>query len=385
MNGYEDLPMTALSNAAFTAATMDGLTAQSATVSLMEHVQLRSFRDVLVSLADETRLQDILVDGLCANDPSRVRSSVNKKVHDWLSGKYQPTRREDLWELCFILRLSEAQADAFLASTSDAGIHWREPRELVYAFALDRSLRYPEAVALFDRVKPDASADAGTTESFTPLIRQEAQRCRTEDELRDYLRAAASKLGSLHNVAYQHFLSMLQLLDAPESSNGQTERHYTTREIVEEYLDRKLPSTREGKRMDEKRRCILADWPDEISLSRMKNRKADVNRKVLILLFLATDSGDDLEDEWTDDAFYDAEIDEPVEESADAAFRSTLMRMNQMLSDCGFRLLDPRNAFDWLVFYCMRASHRSDEEMDGLNEHLTHVLDALFAASKQEN
>lgn len=385
MNGYEDLPMTALSNAAFTAATMDGLTAQSATVSLMEHVQLRSFRDVLAAHADEGRLQDILVDGLCANDASRVRGSVSKKVHDWLSGKYQPTRRDDLWELCFILKLSETQADAFLASAGDAGIHWREPRELVYAFALDRSMSYPEAVALFDRVKPDASADTGTTESFTPLIRQEAQRCRTEDELRDYLRAAAGKLGSLHNVAYQHFLSMLQLLDAPESSNGQAERHYTTREIVEEYLDRRLPSAREGKRMDEKRRCILADWPDEIILSRMKNRKADVNRKVLILLFLVTDSGDDLEDEWPDEAFYDAEIEEPEEESADAAFRSTLMRMNQMLADCGFRLLDPRNAFDWLVFYCMRATHGSNEEMDGLNEHLTHVLGALFAASRPES
>lgn len=385
VNRHEDAPMTALSNTAFTAATMDGLTAQSATVALMERVQIRSFRDILVSLADESRLQALLVDGLCANDASRVRGSVVKKVHDWLSGKYQPTRREDLWELCFILRLSESQADFFLASASDEGIHWREPQELAFAFALNKGMSYPEAVLLFERVKPTDTASDDTPESFTPLIRQEAQRCQTEAELREYLRAASGKLGSLHNMAYQHFMSMLQLLDAPESLNGQTERHYTTREIVDEYLDRRLPSAREGKKLDEKRRCILADWPDEVILSRMKNRKVDVNRKVLLLLFLATDIGDEPENEWSDDGFYnDEENDEPAEDFADAAFRSTHMRINQMLADCGFRLLDPRNAFDWLVIYCMRASYADDETMDGLNEHLTHVLDALFAASRQE-
>ena len=103
---------------------------------------------------------------------------------------------------------------------------------------------------------------------------------------------------------------------------------------------------------------MLADWPDEVTLSRMKNRKADVTRKVLMLLFLATDDGD-------------------------AAFRSTQLRMNQMLADCGFRKLDPRNAFDWLVLYCMRSS-ADTETMDGLNEQLPYVLEMLFTAAHPE-
>ncbi|MGN0803543.1 MAG: hypothetical protein ACI4MF_13205 [Candidatus Faecivicinus sp.] len=68
---------------------------------------------------------------------------------------------------------------------------------------------------------------------------------------------------------------MMQVLEAPESYAGQDERRYSTREIVEKYLDRKLPSAREGKKLEDKKRCILADWPDEVVLSRMKNRRAD--------------------------------------------------------------------------------------------------------------
>ncbi|MGN0794500.1 MAG: hypothetical protein ACI4MG_08540 [Aristaeellaceae bacterium] len=374
--------MTTLSSAAYAAATADGLSSQSAADVLMEQVQIRSFRDMLTAYADAGSLRGLLVEGLCANDSSRVRESVDKKVRGWLSGKYQPTRREDFMELCFILHLDAGKADAFLAASSDAGLHWREPRELVYAYALDRGMTYPEAVALYNRVQPGQVADDSMVKSFTPLIHQEAQRCRTEDELREYLRSAAGKLGKLHNTAYQHFMAMMKVLEEPESLAGQEEGRYTTREIVEKYLDRKLPTAREGKALEEKKRCVLADWPDEVTLSRMKNRKADVTRKVLMLLFLATDDGDGTGDEWQDDEAYDEE-DWPGEESGDAAFRSTRLRMNQMLADCGFRQLDPRNAFDWLVLYCMRSS-ADTETMDGLNEQLSHVLEMLFTAARPE-
>ena len=380
-------PMTALSSAAFAAATGGSMNAQSAADTLMEQVKIRSFREMLAAYADEGSLRSLLTDGLCANDSTRARASVDKKVRDWLGGKYQPTRREDLFELCFILRLDSRKADAFLAASGDAGLHWREPRELVYAFALDRGMTYPEALALYERVKPGEVADDSVTESFTPLIRQEAQSCRTEEELRSYLRSAAGKLGRLHNTAYQHFTAMLQLLQEPDSANGQDERHYTTREIVEKYLDRQLPSAREGRKLEEKKRCILADWPDEYMLSRMKNRKVDVTRKVLILLFLVTEGGDEGDEDWADDDYlYDEEEDEalPAEEGPDEAFRSVHMRIDQMLTTCGFRPLDPRNAFDWVVLYCMRATQEDLENMDGLNEQLSHVLEVLFAASAPE-
>ena len=72
----------------------------------------------------------------------------------------------------------------------------------------------------------------------------------------------------------------------------------------------------------------------------MLNRKTDVSRKALILLFLATDGGMD------EEAFYE-------DEDAEEFFEDAYSRMNGMLANCGFAPLDPRCAFDWMVLYCM--------------------------------
>lgn len=364
--------MTALSGAAFDAATQSGVSPEAAT-ALLEQVQIRTFRDVLTAFGGED-VRGTLVKGLCLNDPARSREAMDKKVRGWLGGKYQPTKREDLLELCFVLGLDVPRADAFLAMTGEAGLHWRDPREAVYAFALGQGSDYPQAKALLERVMPDgAAADDGA--GYTAAVRQQVLACRSEAELRQYLAGASAQLGSLHNTAYRYFCDMLQTLEQPADDG---ERRYTTREIVETYLDRRLPPARAGKGLEERRRCILADWPDEVVLSRMKNRKADVTRKVLLLLFLATDGAEEESDPWQED-WYDEDWDEG--DDADAAFRSSYMRLNRMLAECGMRMLDPRNAFDWLAIYCMRVGDADD--MAGLNERLTQALAVLFAASQQ--
>ena len=367
--------MTVVSLAAYEAATKDGLSPQEAAIQLLEKVEIRKFKDVLSLFASDREVRELLVNGLCANDAGRSRMSVDKKVRGWLAGKYQPTAREDLLELCFVLHLNTEDADAFLTMTGEEGLHWRDPRELVYAYALERGMSYREAQGLLERVMSEEACADETAQaaSFTPLIRQEMKQCGTEEELREFLSRAAGRLGRLHNSAYRQFTAMLKVLEKPESYVLKSERRYTIREIVQEYLDRKLPSVREGRMLEEKRRSILADWPDEIVLSRMKNRRMDVTRKVLILLFLATDGGEEPQEEWVDEDWEQ----EPPADDADVTFRSSYMRINQMLAECGYRMLDPRNAFDWLVLYCMRVEDEG-AGMDGLNERLTHVLEALF-------
>ena len=169
----------------------------------------------------------------------------------------------------------------------------------------------------------------------------------------------------------------MAVLEKPQSYVGE-EKRYTSREIVEQYLDKHLPSKRGGKAMSEKLKSILVGWPDEVTISRMKNRKADVSRKILILLFLATDGGEPEEESWEECDAYEEEIEE--EDEAELDFRSSYMRMNQMLAGCGYRMLDPRNPFDWIALYCMRVQE-DRESMDGLNERLAHVLDVLFTAA----
>ena len=371
--------MTEISSRAFEAAIIPNMTAQEAADLLMHSIQIRTFADILRSHAQGGDPKQTLVKGLCANDPQRIRASVEKKVRDWLSGRYQPTAREDLLELCFIMELSLEEADEFLAEAGESGLHWRDPRELVYAFALRRRMNYLEAQDLLRRVLPQEIdlEGSGESESFTPLIHKEADAIQTEEELRQYLTQAADRLGTLHNSAYRQFVELMAVLEKPQSYVGE-EKRYTSREIVEQYLDKHLPSKRGGKAMSEKLKSILVGWPDEVTISRMKNRKADVSRKILILLFLATDGGEPEEESWEECDAYEEEIEE--EDEAELDFRSSYMRMNQMLAGCGYRMLDPRNPFDWIALYCMRVQE-DRESMDGLNERLAHVLDVLFTAA----
>ena len=378
--GFTD-GMTVISRKAFESAAALDISADHA-VDALTKVPARSFADVLERFSPKESIRETLVEGLCGNVPSRSRASMDKKVRGWLSGKYQPTAREDLLELCFILKLSVDEADAFLAAVSEEGLHWRDPKELTYAFALQKGISYPEAEALFRRVMPKENAEtAETRDSFTSIIQREAARLGTEEELKQYLRDAKGKLGAFHNRAYQQFVEFLSLLEKPRAVSVDEEENFTIRRIVETYLDNRFPSDWDKKKLDEKRRGILAGWPDEVTLSRMKTGKIDVNRKTLILLFLATDGGEEITDEWQEDVYWDEEEDDAGD--ADADFRSSYLRLNQMLSSCGYRMLDPRSPFDWVVIYCLRVSSDPDA-MEGLSERLSDMLDVLFSASGVE-
>ena len=366
--------MTVLSRQAFDNAGLPNQSARSAAEALAA-VPARSFPDILARFAPTEASRENLTDGLCRNDPARNRASMDKKVRNWLSGRFRPTAREDLWELCFILKMETETADGFLAMTSEEGIHWRDPKELCYAFALRKGMDWPEAQGLLRRVLPEGQAPdaAPNRQAFTQAVRGEADRLETETELAQYLRDAQGKLGAYHNRAYLQFTAYLELLEKPRALNTGEEESYTVRRIVETYLDNKLPPGWDKKKLDEKRQGILAGWPDEVTLSRMKTGSTDVNRKTLMLLFLATDGGEELSDDWEEDA-YDDEEEEP---DADEDFRSSYLRMNQMLSSCGYCMLDSRNPFDWVVLYCMHVSSDPDA-MEGLNERLSEMLEVLF-------
>jgi len=138
----------------------------------------------------------------------------------------------------------------------------------------------------------------------------------------------------------------------------------TTRDVLETYLYRNLIPARENRDAQKTdpffaiRHSIRQNWPDEFALSRMKNRQIDVGRKVLILLFLATDgSNSDYED-----------LDGEEEYTQEEAFLDIYTRLNLMLNSCGFLKLDPRSAFDWMVLFCISTGDlwESDERIQAM-------------------
>lgn len=100
----------------------------------------------------------------------------------------------------------------------------------------------------------------------------------------------------------------------------------------------------------------------------MKSRKADVTRKTLILLFLATYSGEDIFAATLQEGYevypgdYSEDLPFPEDEdlTREDVFLDTKDRIDFMLSLCGFAALDPRSSFDWLILYCMCAEDLLD-------------------------
>lgn len=376
-------------------ATSDSLTLAQAAEQLKENAHVRSLRETLakacgISENDLKALRTFLVEKLLENSPpNTVRDSVERKVRMWLKDEVQTISKQSAIQLSFILGMSADDAGQFLYRACGEGFHWRDPGEIVLLYALSEGMNYQEALILHDTIEKKGLLSIQKregTETLTDVVRTEAEKIRNTSELEDYLREAGPQLGVLHNTAYGLFREYLDLLINPEMNDDLgPEVKISVREITDTYLHQKfIPRIKKGSKKNPKaedlvlsalQRDIQQSWPDETTLSKMLNRKTDVTRKVLILLFLATDGDTKASIQEQDFAFL-TEEDELLPEDEEAGFEDLQFRLNAMLSDCGFAPLDSRTPFDWMVLYCMCA----DESML-IDQRVQQFLTEIFPAS----
>ena len=396
--------MTMLTRTAFAAAMDEMLSINDAIRFLEEGLKTRSLRSILDKFAngmDEKSLRNLLVSGLKENHPEMKKDSVEKRVRGWMN----PQNRHSLYkadaiEVALILGLPLPEADEFVTMISGEHLHWRSAKEIIYIYALQNGLRYPEAGALETRLEKyldpktvkEKSKEEIQDSDLTEHIRTQIEMIHSEEELRSFLTRESGRLGELHNQAYMLFSDMLDQLTTPVSEEeaeirqGEKE-HLTIRDILREYLfqnivleamNRAVTSKKLVKKgeLPKESQFILSriqkdisdEWPEETTLSKMKSRKADVTRKTLILLFLATYSGEDTfaatmqegYDVYSGDYSEDFPFPEDEELTREDVFLDTKDRIDFMLSLCGFAALDPRSSFDWLILYCMCAEDLLD-------------------------
>lgn len=371
--------MTHLSKSLYKEAT-GHMTVQEAVEFLKREVKIRSLKEKMEKYYHGQNLRQTLVNGLLHNHPDLSKESIERRVRGWLGkDSTRSVRKQDAIEICFILNLNVEEADEFVSLVSEEALHWRNPDEVVYIFALKQGMDYPEAQELNRQMSETLSGVKETVNlqenSFTPIVRAEISALRTIEELTDYLRHAVPRLGRCHNNAYKLFMEMLYTLENPklyetvEQAEVLDSERLTIRDILKEYLyesnvlyAKEVARTgRADNKLSEEERLVFttiqenicANWPDETTLSKMKSRKTDVTRKVLILLFLATDRGLDIDE---DDEFQYIPTTEDV-------FEDLYLRLNDMLLLCGYRQLDPRSPFDWLILYCICAQDMLDVDI----------------------
>ena len=168
----------------------------------------------------------------------------------------------------------------------------------------------------------------------------------------------------MHLRAYAYFERYLDRLIHPVPEwTGLPEPDYSMQAVMDLYLRMQMPTGRSKADLGVVQRMIKINWPNVTALKNIRNRRADVPRKLLLLFYIITENVVDEEYSEMDEDYLT-----PSQRLDDHWYA-----INAMLTDCGMPLLDPRNAFDWLVLYAVTA----DEE--SMSERMEAVISQLFS------
>ena len=378
-------------------------------VEFMENgAQYRSFSYLVSELYEGEDAAGCLRKGFCELTGEKDEK-IRKNVQNWMNGKTQPQNRELLFQICFILGLDEEKSNYLLGVFSENRIHYRNPSELAYAFALRKGESYAYAVNLsekvnriyeeerklhMDEIRRIDSRRQENVENKENKARTEAERIRkrekqeqdmilytgrhkemfdnvnSEEEFLDFIRQNSIYLGIQHETAYEKFMELLNVLQKPEDTK------YSMKEVVENYLKMSIPQKKRIRGMSVLQKLIKKCWPSETTLDKMKNRRIDVNRKTMILLYMLTEHFDM---EVVDDEAY-FYCDE--EYSPEHLFEIRRSQMNLFLKKYGMNTLDYGNAFDLIVLYALYPS--SEEDDDFAADRIDKILEILYKGISDE-
>lgn len=335
-----------------------------------ERITLRSFSDTLRDQYPEPDLQTRLIDAFQRDDPHVNQESISRKVRNWLSGQNKPTNREDIFHIAFSLSFTEAQASYLLGLCTDYGIHYREGRDVVYAWFLRTGRSYTEARDFFLTLPPisrPTEIPQNVSSHLTHELHNDFLRVQTTDALRECYLANLDHFGSLHLRAYSYFQRYLdQLIHPAPTWDGAKEPDYSIEAVMSQYFSLQMPSGKDRRGYSIVQKLVKHNWPNTTALKNIRNHREDVPRKLLLLLYVITENiMDDNYNELDEDYI---SLEERIEDH--------WYSLNAILTDCGMPLLDPRNPTDWLVLYAITAD---DEPM---SERMEQVIEHMFSDTK---
>lgn len=347
-------------------------TPQEMVLFLKNGAIFRRFDDLLRQLYPEKDLGRRLTEGL-TEITGESHDSVSRKVRNWLRGNNIPKSRELLFQICFVLGLDEPSSNRLLTYASETGIHYRNPKELVYAYGLRMGLSYLETVELNQSAmeiymqEMEKGRSGGRAPKYTRMVREAFDQVWSREELTAFFQEYGEELGTFHETAYQAFLSMLQKLQHPrELEDGVREERYTMEKVLTTYIRMKVPEIKRVGTYSLLQRLMKKYWPNESSLLNMKNRREDVGRKTIMLLHLVTEMME-IEDE--EEFLWE----EWAEEDPEDVLEIRIAQMDLLLERYGMNQLDLGSPFDLAVMYAMQAG-----ETDFMSDRMTQVLNLLF-------
>lgn len=330
-------------------------------------ISLRSFAVTLKLLYPGDDLSERLIREFTDGEKDVNKSSVVRRIRNWLSGQNTPTQREDIFRIAFALHLSEEQTSQLLGFCTDYGIHYRNGHDVVYAWFLRNGRSYREAKAFFESLPPVPQLQEAPSKSSPSLTREVENaflRPTTPDELRQAYLQNLNRFGSLHLRAYWYFCGYLDKLVHPSAAWGSDEEPtYSLETVMNLYLSLKIPQGKKRSQYNIVQKLIRRDWPNATALKNIRSRKEDVPRKLILLLYVITEnlSAEDCSPNYPEYMTLEERLDDHW------------LVLNSILNDCGMPPLDLHNPTDWLVLYAITA-----DEDEPMSERMAQVIDELF-------
>ena len=353
-------------------------TAEDVVEFLKNGAQYRSFSYLVSELYEGEDVAGCLMKGF--------RGEKDKNVRNWMNGSNSPQKREILFQICFILRLDEEKSNRLLGAFSENRIHYRNPSELAYAFALRKGESYDYAVNLSKTVnqiyeeeikenkdRMEAERIRQREKQYTGCHKEMFDNVNSEEEFLDFIRQNSIYLGIQHETAYEKFMEMLNLLQKPEPD----EKKYSMEKVVDNYFKMNIPQKKNVRDMSKLQKLVKKCWPSETSLNKMKNRQKDVNRKTMLLLNLLTENFD--VEAADDEAYFYCD----KAYTPDQLFEIRRSQLDFFLKTYGMNTLDYGNPFDLIVLYAIHPS-LTEQDDDFAAERLDMILEILYKGISDE-
>lgn len=171
------------------------------------------------------------------------------------------------------LDLSEAQANFLLGQCTGYGLHYRDPKDAVYAWFLRNDRGYDQARTFYRSLAAPSRLTA-YQESAVHLTRELQSTFSSVRDVESLRRAYLDRMdqfGQLHLRDYHCFEKYLGHLTHPDTGwGGAGEPDYSLETMMERYLSLRTPSGRSRNGYSVVQKLLKRNWPNATALKNIR-------------------------------------------------------------------------------------------------------------------